>query len=144
MDLRSEFMHRFSSQSSIARFRFAALLFWFRYLVPIVGVPLLGWCILTDNDEWFRVAVGMLAATPVLVVLQWLIAARVRCPLCLAPPLLHKGCSKNRKARTLFFSYRLRVATTGLFLGFFRCQYCGEPTELKVRERRRGSGADFV
>jgi len=137
-------MHRFSSHSSIARFRFAAILFLLRYLVPAVGAPLLGWSILTENDEWFRIAVGLLLATPVLIVLQWIVAARVRCPLCLAPPLMHKGCSKNRKARTLFFSYRTRVAVSGLFLGYFRCQYCGEPTELKVRERRRGGGPDYV
>lgn len=84
-----------------------------------------------------RPAIGFLLATPVVIVIQWIVASRVRCPLCLAPPLMHKGCSKNRKARTLFGSYRMRVVMTGLFRGYFRCQYCGEPSELKVRERRR-------
>jgi hypothetical protein len=67
---------------------------------------------------------------------QTLLAQRVRCPLCMTPPLGSKGCQKNRKARPLFGSHRLRVACAVLAKDHFRCPYCGEPTQLEVRERR--------
>jgi len=128
-------MHRFANGSSILRFRIAAFLFLLRSLLPVVGLPMLLVALLMDEYEWFWVAFGLLVAFPLVAAVQWLLAARVRCPLCLVPPLVSRGCSKNRRAKTLFGSYRLRVALSALVLGHFRCQYCGEPTEMRARER---------
>ena len=51
-------------------------------------------------------------------------------------PLAHKACVMHRNTRRLFGSYRLRVAMAVVFLGWFRCPYCGEPTAIAVRHRR--------
>jgi hypothetical protein len=130
-------MHRFPSKSVILRFRFSAVLFILRCALFVCGFPLLLWSMLMDVREWFFVAVGMLGFFPVVIVLQWMVATKARCPLCFAQPLIHSGCVKSRKARRLFFSYRLQVSLTSLFKGYFRCPYCGEPSEMKARERLR-------
>jgi hypothetical protein len=129
------FMHRFPSNSSVSRFRFAALLFIVRSLLPLVGLPLLLWAVFTHERIWLAVALGVLAAFPMVALVQWIAASKVRCPLCMVPPMVSRGCSKNRRARRLLGSYRLRVAVSALVLGNFRCQYCGEPTQMKARER---------
>lgn len=132
-------MHRFPNLSSVSRFRFAALLFVIRSLLPVVGLPMMFWSMMIDDREWFWMAVWVLAAFPVVAIAQWIAAARVRCPLCMVQPLVSRGCAKNRKANRLFGSYRLRVACCALLFGNFRCQYCGEPTEMKVRARNIGA-----
>jgi hypothetical protein len=81
-------------------------------------------------------AVILIAFTAMVILLQWIMASRTNCPLCVTPVLANKSCSKNRHARQLFGSYRMRVATTILFRNLFRCPYCGELTALKVRESR--------
>jgi len=128
-------MHRFPSKSVILRFRFSAVLFILRCALLVLGIPLLLWSMLMDIRESFYIAVGMLGFFPVAIILQWLAATKARCPLCFAQPLIHSGCVKSRKVRRLFFSYRLQVSLTSLLKGYFRCPYCGEPSEMKARER---------
>jgi len=131
------FMHRFPNKSVIFKFRIAALLFIARCVLPTIGLPLMLWAMLMDDYALFLMASGMLGAFLIVVIIQWILAAGARCPLCHARPLIHSGCVKNRKARRFFFSYRLQVSLTSLFKGYFRCQYCGEPAEMKARERVR-------
>jgi len=69
-------------------------------------------------------------------VIQWFLASRAKCPLCMVPSLSNRGCAKNRNARKLFGSYRLRVAGTILLRNYFRCPYCGEPTVMELRQRK--------
>jgi len=128
-------MHRFPRKSIIIRFRFGALLFILRCALIVAGPPLLLVSMLMDMRDLFFTAVAMLALFPVVIVVQWMVATKARCPLCFVQPLMHRGCAKSRKARRFLMSYRLQVAVTALFLGNFRCPYCGEPTEMKARER---------
>ncbi len=128
-------MHRFPSKSVIFRFRVGAVLFILRSLLIVIGLPLLAMSMLFHIQETFVISAGMLAALPVVAIVQWAVAAKARCPLCFAQPLSHRGCAKSRKAGRLFYSYRLRVACDSLFLGRFRCPYCGEPSQMKARER---------
>jgi hypothetical protein len=72
----------------------------------------------------------------VIIIAQWIVAARARCPLCLTPSLSKKNCSKNRAARRFLGSYRLRAAVTIIVRNYFRCPYCNEPTVLEVRQRK--------
>jgi hypothetical protein len=78
----------------------------------------------------------MVVLTGLVVLMQWLIAARANCPLCLTPVLTAKDCAKHRNARSFLGSHRLRVALEILFRNCFRCPYCGESTALEVRTRR--------
>lgn len=128
-------MHRFPSRSVIFRFRFGAALFVLRSILLAVGVPMLLVSMLYNIREPFVISATMLAAFPVVVLLQWLVAAKARCPLCFGQPLMQRGCVKSRKARRFLFSYRLQVALQSLFAGHFRCPYCGEPSQMKARER---------
>ena len=133
-------MHRFSSQTPIRRLRLAAFLF----LVAAVLIPLsVGWMargVMQQSQMQVAIGFGLGVLGLLFVMLQTLVAHRVRCPLCMTPPLGSKSCQKNRKARPLFGSYRLRVACAVLAKDHFRCPYCGEPTLLEVRDRRAMNG----
>jgi len=128
-------MHRFPSKSVIFRFRIGAILFVLRGVLLVLGLPLLSLAMLLDLRQSFFISIAMLGSFPIVAILHWLVSAKARCPLCFAQPLLHKGCSKSRKAQRLLWSYRLKIALDTMFLGHFRCQYCGEPSQMKARER---------
>jgi hypothetical protein len=129
-------MHRFSSQSAIMRVKLASLLLCLKYLLTPLAGGILIYSIAKGNEQLTWIAIGLGIVTMVLVLTQWVLAAKTRCPLCLTPVLATKGCSKHRNAKTLFGSHRLRVALSALFKGRFYCPYCHEPSVLQVRQRR--------
>lgn len=132
-------MHRFQSTSTIYRVRFAALFLWLRsILIPVVVISLIYGLIKEEpgHHELVYLAIGLAGLTVVVSIIQWVLASKTRCPLCMTPVLANKACSKHRNAKKLFGSYRLRVATSVLLKGSFHCPYCHEPSVLKVRERR--------
>ncbi len=129
-------MHRFHSSAAVFRFRFTALL----GLVLCGLAPL---CLLVlarglDSGERSEVLAGawLMATFLLLFLLRGVLARSCRCPLCRVAVLGSPGCSKNRAARRLLGSYRLRVCLTTLFRGCFRCPYCNEPVALEARRRR--------
>ena len=132
-------MHRFSHASMISRFRWSSFLFILRHVLLAAGLLMLGHAVYVDDRDRVFWGVGVLGASLVTALLQWILAARVRCPLCMTQVLAHKSCSRHRSARTLLGSHRLRVSVTVLFRGYFRCPYCGEPTAMEVRRRRSRS-----
>jgi hypothetical protein len=71
-----------------------------------------------------------------MVIIQWGMARRARCPLCMTPVMETKRCSKHRNAKPFLGSYRLRVALSIIFKGSFRCPFCHEPTAIQVRQKR--------
>ncbi len=99
-------------------------------------IGILVYSLLDNNKELTIIGFAFGGATLLTSLLQWIMASRTRCPLCLTPVLARKACSKNRNARKLLGSYRLRVAMGVLFKGFFRCPYCNEPSVMEVRQRR--------
>jgi hypothetical protein len=130
------FMHRLPSNSAVRRIRLAALLLCAKCLVTPVAAGLIAWSSAT-GDRWLAgIGVSIIVLTAVMVLLQWLIAVRANCPLCMTPVLGNKECAKHRSARTFCGSHRLRVALTVLCLNRFRCPYCGESCEVKARVRR--------
>ena len=133
-------MHRFQNNSTLVRLRLAALLLGLKYLFIPLSIGLLGFAFYNDNQELIMIAVGVSAMTILMMILQWILAARPRCPLCLTPVLASKTCSKHRRARRLLGSHRLRVALAILFRGQFLCAYCNEPTAMEVRSKQTGSG----
>lgn len=131
-------MHRLPSKSSILRFRLAALLLWFNLLLALATVAAFVHAFMERHRDEVIIAIGVMGLYLLSVCLQWLLATKTKCPLCITPVLAAKACSKNKKARRLFGSYRLRVATNLLFRNYFRCPYCSEPTQLTVRPRSSG------
>ncbi|MGL4399957.1 MAG: hypothetical protein ACRCXD_08820 [Luteolibacter sp.] len=134
-------MHRFPSRSVIIRFKFAAFLHCLgAMMIPLV-IGTLVYSIMTDDPALTKIGIILIGLTVLLAILKFLIGPRTRCPLCMTPVLASKGCSKHRHARTLFGSYRLRVAVAIVFRNSFKCPYCNESSELEVRTRRHRSGS---
>ncbi|MEO7098881.1 MAG: hypothetical protein ABI162_05935 [Luteolibacter sp.] len=131
-------MHRLPSKSTVYRFRLAAFLVCAKGILAAASVGTLIYSIAISNRELTIIGIGLGMVTVVSIILQWLLSARTRCPLCLTPVLADKDCSKHRNARKLFGSYRLRVALGILFRGTFKCPYCHEPTSVEARPKRTG------
>jgi hypothetical protein len=129
-------MHRFRSKSIINRFRLVALLVCLKFLLLPTAIALAVTSIARSDMEMVILALWLGGAAIVLVIIQWITAARTRCPLCMTPVLAKKACSKHRHSRRLFGSYRLRVATSVLTRGRFTCPYCNEPSAMQVRHRQ--------
>ena len=130
-------MHRLKSTSLIRRFRLAAFLLCAKcVLVPVTGGVLIQSTI-TSDQKLTIIGIGLIALTALTTIMQWLVAARTSCPLCMTPVLAAKKCATNRRARTFLGSHRLRVALAVLFRNSFLCPYCHEPTALEVRDRNR-------
>jgi cytochrome bd-type quinol oxidase subunit 1 len=119
----------------IVRFQIVSVLIFIKIFMIAWSLGVILYAIYESNKELLLYGLAMIASTLIVAISQWILAARTRCPLCLTPVLAHKSCSKNRNARPLMGSYRLRVATAVLFKGWFRCPYCNEPSALKVREK---------
>jgi hypothetical protein len=129
-------MHRLPSSSAIRRIRLAALLLGANYLITSAAAAVLAYSFVIDNHKLTCIGISMFMIAGFGVLLQWFIAARATCPLCLAPVLGNKECAKHRHARTFLGSHRLRVALAVLCLNRFHCPFCGEPTALEIRPRK--------
>ncbi len=128
-------MHRLHSQSSLFRFRLVAYLLFLGPAVMTAGLVMLLYTIFVSHQDKLLYAALLMAAGFTLIIVQWVTSIRARCPLCLTPALAKKACSKNRNAKTLLGSYRMRAAASIIFRNRFRCPYCNEPTVLEVRPR---------
>ena len=128
-------MHRLRSRSAVVRFRIAALLLCARFVLYPATAGLLAYSLIITNRHLMMLAIGLAGLAVMTVLLQWIVAQRTNCPLCITPVLANRQCSKNRRARTFMGSHRLRVALAILFRNSFRCPYCNEPTVLEVRNR---------
>jgi len=131
-------MHRLPNQYSVTRFRLAALLLLVKWLLVMAAAAVLCNSLCVGNCDLTLLAVGLLGLAVATTLVQWLVAGRVRCPLCIGHPLSHRACATHRETRRLFGSYRLRVAMAVIFKGRFRCPYCAEFTVIAVRRRRQG------
>jgi hypothetical protein len=133
---RIAFMHRFQSSSVILRIRIASLLVLaFCLLIPTT-LGGLAYALLSQNRELALYSLALIPLTLLVVLLKIFASTRTHCPLCMTPVLGDKSCNKHRNARTIFGSYKLRVALCVLFLNSFRCPYCNERSVLKLRGKR--------
>ncbi len=114
-----------------------AILYCLRYFLIVSCIGILLYALAMDDRELIMLGIGLSGVTIFCCFLQWMFAGRTRCPLCLTPVLANKACSKHRKAQSFLGSYRLRVALSIFFRGYFTCQYCNESTAIEVRTRRR-------
>lgn len=128
-------MHRLPSSYTLRRFRVASLLVIVMFLmIPVVLGSVLCGVQLVEN-QWFIIA-GIACGVGILCsIVNLILSGRVRCPLCIVPPLQNRKCSRHKSARKLLGSHSLRVAYSIMFTGMFKCPYCGEPTAMEVRQR---------
>jgi hypothetical protein len=128
-------MHRLPSAATLTRFRIASLLIILMGLCAIAAVWLVVHALVLDAHEHLVHGAIAAAAAFLCMVINFILCGRLRCPLCMVPPLQNRRCSRHRTATKLLGSYRLRVALSILCSGHFRCPYCGEPTAMEVRQR---------
>ncbi len=128
-------MHRLRNRSAVYRFRFAALLLCVKCLITPVAAGVLVYSFVISDDRITLVGLILALGATLVVLIQWLVAVRTNCPLCMTAVLAEKRCSKHRHSRTFLGSHRLRVALAILFTNSFRCPYCHEPTAMEVRQR---------
>jgi len=134
--LQSHPMHRLRTRSAIWRLRAAALLFWLCCIAFLGMISAFVMAFMERSRDQVEIAIISTISFMFLAMAQWLISLKTKCPLCLTAVLASKNCAKHRNARTFLGSYRLRVANRVLLSNHFRCPYCGELTELAVRQRR--------
>jgi cytochrome bd-type quinol oxidase subunit 1 len=132
-------MHRFQSKSVIRRFKLAAYLLCLKCIMCPVAAAILIYSLVKNDRDLTIISIGLIGLTLIVIILQWLVSERTRCPLCMTPVLASKACAKHRKARPFLGSYRLRVALGILFRDSFFCPYCHEPTAMEVRTRENKS-----
>jgi hypothetical protein len=115
--------------------RITAFLICLKCLMTPLSAAVFFYGFASHRENMIITGLALVFATVLLVIAQWMFAARTNCPLCLTPVMMSKGCAKHRRARRFLGSHRLYVALGVLFTGGFRCPYCGEPSVLEVRER---------
>ena len=126
-------MRRLPTQFAVRRFRIASLFLLLKWSLMATAAVLLVYSVVTNKREAAMLAMILMGSAVPVTFLQWITAARARCPLCIGNPLSHRSCSKNGRAHKLFGSYRLTVAVSVIFTGKFRCPYCGEHTAVVSR-----------
>jgi hypothetical protein len=130
-------MHRLPSHSAIRRIRLAALLLCAKCMLAPLSCGVLLYALIIYDKGLILIGIYLISLTVLVALLQWLVAARTACPLCMTPVLASKGCTKHRDARSFLGSHRLRVSLAVIFTNSFRCPYCHEPTILELRDRNR-------
>ncbi len=128
-------MHYFRSSRHIFRLRLSS--------ISLIGVVLtmaatfvIGITALIHADsDMMSVTIFCVCIIVTLALLHRLMAGSASCPLCRNQPMISKRCQKHRNAHQLLGSYRLQVAKDILCHNQFRCPYCGESSECKVKTR---------
>jgi hypothetical protein len=130
-------MHRLPSRYAINRFKAAAWLLAIKWLLVATSMLVIVYAITVFDAGLALMGLGAFVFCGVIAIMQWLVASRARCPLCLTQPVTVRGCATNRNAKRLLGSFRLRVAVSIIVRNQFRCPYCGELTALEVRTGSR-------
>ena len=128
-------MHRLPSNTSLRRFRLASVLVVVMFLTAPAALGFVVYGFASGEHGWFGVAGAVVILGIGCMGLNFIMSGRLRCPLCMVPPLLNRRCSKHKGAAKILGSHCLSVALSILFKDSFRCPYCGEPTAMQVRER---------
>lgn len=130
-------MHRLHSRSTLNSFRLGTVLLGLFGLVVIAAVALGAAGLLTGRSELLQGFLVAVITAPIVGFFYLTYGHRARCPLCMNPPLVPRGCQKHRNAMRLFGSHRLMVAKSIFTRGKFVCPHCGEATAVELRDRHR-------
>ncbi len=127
--------HRFRFKGEVSKLRFLCFLY-LSNIVAFLAAIAFGVIVGMDPENKFALYCGLAClAALVIGMLIFLISKNsLRCPLCRGQFLAGQACSKHRKAGSLIGSYRLKIVMCAFFIGRFRCQYCGEPVQVKSRK----------
>jgi len=127
-------MHRFRSHSTVFQLWLGSFTLVASILGAIVAVALSIWTLIKLDPLLLRILLGMIGLVMLSGIVHFIMAFRVRCPLCHGKVLASQKCVRHRNARTSFGSHRLSVAKGVLTRGHFRCPYCGERSQCASRD----------
>lgn len=128
-------MHQLRSANIVRRFRFAALFLSAKLLFAASSAVVVAVASFQINRDLMGIGLGLGVLAVLCGVLRFWASSHNCCPLCMTPVLSNRFCSKHRRVRKIFGSYRLVVALSILFRNSFHCPYCNEQTAMKVRIR---------
>jgi hypothetical protein len=137
-------MHCLPNQTTVKRYRLAALLILLKWLLITGSLPLFGYALLVDRRDLSYLAIGLWGFAGFVAVSHWMTGARARCPLCLVPSFSHLQQSKSTKAKQVFGSYRFFVALGVIFKGCFHCPYCAKDVAVRTRQHRDLSAPEWA
>lgn len=129
-------MHRHRSARTLRSLKASAWHFLLNMLLGLLGIGLLGYGYFSHDHFWVVMGACTLGIWMLSIGLFFIQRGSLRCPLCMVPVWAGKKCQRHRKVKpALGVSYRLGVACAVIFLGHYRCPYCGEP--FSAREARK-------
>ena len=98
----------------------------------LASVIVLGKMVVDRDTELGVLFLKLFGGYLVVRVTSYILALKVRCPLCHGPVFHEKRCTKHRDARKMGpLSYRLSTILDALGDGIFTCMYCGTPFRLR-------------
>ena len=106
-------------------------------MIPL-AIGLLFYSLYHNNAEMAYYSLSLGGLVIISNTLQWLLAEKAKCPLCMAYVLRNNGSSKHKHAGKFLGSHRGKVALDVLFLGEFTCPSCAERSKMEVRRPHYG------
>ena len=128
-------MHQPRTARTVRSLRVSALSFLLLVLTIGVTVPLVVYALIENNRQLLGIALGLIGFAAILLLVYRISGSSARCSLCSCPVMFSQSCSRNRNAKTVFGSYRTRVACSIVLTNKFTCPYCGEATQCVPRQR---------
>lgn len=119
-------MHYIRHRRMLQSLKFSSLFFILVIISAITFLGLLIFYYISGNELNYAPIIITASLTALFSLFNLLSASKCRCQLCQVAMMLRMGCNKNSKAKSLFGSYRLRLALGVLFKNSYRCPACGE------------------
>lgn len=130
-------MHRLPTKSTLWRYRLASCLLFLLIIGLLPAVGILAYGVVTNDIPSITISGYIFGGLVLLLLFNFILTSKLRCPLCLVSPLQNRGCSKHRNVQRILGSHRLKVAKSILLEGRFSCPYCGEMTAMEIRSKNR-------
>jgi len=125
-------MHKIRHSSTIRALSKTSFFLITTFISSIVFLTLLAWMFFTSQ---FNLLIPIEISGGLVIVFGFLKVTSTRhcrCQLCQAPLMSLSKCIRSKKAKRLFGSYQLHLASSILLTKQFNCSYCGERFNCEV------------
>ncbi|MDG2124188.1 MAG: DUF4332 domain-containing protein [Verrucomicrobiales bacterium] len=109
------------------------------FYVVVIGTPVIIGLKATEVGDFVMAFVPVWIAFVVFGIAHLIAASRVRCRVCSCHLLFSRRCHKHIKAHKLFpLGWAGSTALHAILFRWFRCMYCGTPTQFGTDKNRPG------
>lgn len=134
-------MHHQRSPRVVRNLNLGAYHFMFNILLAIGSVGYFIYSAVMYDQRGMMMSGGGAAVWLFSAMIFFLKRASMKCSLCMSPVWGARKCQKHSKVKpALGISYRLGIATSIIFKGYYRCPYCGEPFSAR-KSRKPGESS---